>query len=291
MENIIFIGGAHGRSGTTFMKRLLCLHPQVSWVLGNETQYLEMLADFVPHLLDFGAYLPRNTGLAFRRFKESVVQRFGNTSAVNGTLQSLEKRLISDHIYVPRFGNLPLINPLSEREVAEVFDEFTHQLFSQTLVTLGTKFACEKTPSNAQYLGLVHTLFPNARMIVMIRHPLHTALSFLPKDWGPSDPLEAAYFTHVYHARWRSICQNTPDSYYRLIRLEDLIQYPEEHLHQVGEFIGLSWKANHLKKALGLFNIPEDRRVSVSSEILNHMENILDEDIKYFQSLGPNSNM
>jgi hypothetical protein len=285
MKNIIFIGGVHGRSGTTIMKKLLCIHPQVSWVLGNESQYLEVLADFLPNVLNTECYLPRNAGLAFQKFKASICKRFGSSIELDRLMKSLEMQIASRIVHVPRFGDLPIINPLTEDQAVNLINQFTLELFCQALINPKAEFGCEKTPSNAQYLKLAHTFFPNTRMIVMVRHPVHTALSFLPKDWGPSDPLEAAYYTHLHFVRWQSVVQTVPNTFYRLIRLEDLINDPEGNLLNVGQFVGLTWTPRHLEKAVQLMKKPLDRRTALAPDILAQMEKVLAKDIGYFESL------
>ena len=93
MRNIIFIGGAHGRSGTNILKRLLCTHTNVSWVLGDETRYLEFLSELMPNLLADTSYLPRNAGLAFNHFSESILNRFGRSQNISSIINQLKKKL------------------------------------------------------------------------------------------------------------------------------------------------------------------------------------------------------
>lgn len=63
----------------------------------------------------------------------------------------------------------------------------------------------DKAPRNFERVGLILQLFPAARVIWMLRHPLDTVLSCYEQDFGPgqafSNRLDHAARVHVGHAR------------------------------------------------------------------------------------------
>lgn len=285
MEKIIFVGGGHGRSGTNIMKRLLCMHPHVSWVLGDETRLMEFISDLLPKIrYDGDYYLPRRASTQFVTFCQSVLKRFGDDAEVRGALTVLEAQLSCLTTIIPRFGTLPLISSVVDAELPSIFSMFTHRLFAAKMLNPQARFACEKTPSNAQYINLTHTLVPTSQMVVMLRHPIDTALSFLPHDWGPDDPIEAAHYTHAYLSRWRAVSNQVPTSYYLAVKLDEMIEDPPMRLKEVFNFLGIEIDPNSevIIKAAQLLRPSISRRGTVSPQTLRRMAHIMAEDLDAF---------
>lgn len=280
MEGIILVGGGHGRSGTTIMKRLLCSHPQISWVTRAETQIMEIVADLLPYVsYDCDYYLPRRSSTGYVDFRRRVLDRFGDTPEARAVLEELEVEIAGPAVYVPRFRSFPLVKPIPDAELSRLFSSFIHRLFAVSMLNPRAGYACEKTPSNAQYIIQAHSLVPTSKMIVMIRHPLDTALSFLPPEWGPNHPIEAAHYTHAYLSRWRVVSNRVPSSYYITIKLEDLIASPYTVLSETFEFLPIEAGRKIITKAAELLRQPASKREMVSAEELKRMQAILAEDI------------
>jgi hypothetical protein len=279
VEKIILIGGTHGRNGTGIMKRMLATHPDVSSVTHDETQLMEALTRVLPFLQeDGGSYVPRQIGMALVDFQKYIVRRFGQSPRIRQLLDRLIDALDGTRVTIPRFGELPLVQPVPSQEVVRIFRSFVWDLIAEAMLESSAAYAVEKTPSNAQYIVQAYTYVPQSIMLVMTRHPLDVALSFLPHDWGPDHPIDAARYTHLYYQRWRYVKALVPRDYFEEFRLEDLIGDPQL-LEQVFDFVGLTTGADVIHQARTLLRPTVDRRSTIPAHTLDHMTHILQESI------------
>jgi hypothetical protein len=89
----------------------------------------------------------------------------------------------------------------------------------------GARYVVERTPWHAQHLELVAELYPDARVLDIVRDGRAVARSLLAQDWGPGTPAEAA-------VEWRdSVRAAAADGprlspRYRRVRYEDLLEDP-----------------------------------------------------------------
>jgi tetratricopeptide (TPR) repeat protein len=109
----------------------------------------------------------------------------------------------------------------------------------------------DKMPRNFLYAGLIHTVFPRARIIHMRRHPIDTCLSIYFQNFfnpGPySNDLDALahYYGEYLRAmrHWRAVL---PDTTLLEIPYEALVADPEAWTRRLLDFLGLSWDARCL---------------------------------------------
>jgi tetratricopeptide (TPR) repeat protein len=121
----------------------------------------------------------------------------------------------------------------------------------------------DKMPANFLYLGLIHAVFPEARIIHMQRHPIDTCLSIYFQnfyDTGPyANDLDNLAFYYGEYLRitrhWRALLPAT-----RLleIRYEALIEDQEGWTRRMLDFVGLPWDPKCL-------NFHETNRVVITT--------------------------
>ncbi len=104
----------------------------------------------------------------------------------------------------------------------------------------------DKMPANFRYLGLIHAVFPNARIIHMQRHPLDTCLSIYFQDFSNVSPYadDLGNIAHYYGeylrlmAYWRRVL---PAATLLEVPYEGLIEEPESWTRRMLDFIGVPW--------------------------------------------------
>jgi hypothetical protein len=109
----------------------------------------------------------------------------------------------------------------------------------------------DKTPVNSDYLGLIHSVFPNARVIYVRRDPLDTCLSchFTQLSAAYSYTTDLADLVHYYrqHRRlvdhWRAVL---PEGTLLDVPYADLVSDQENWTRKIVEFLGLEWDARCL---------------------------------------------
>ena len=104
----------------------------------------------------------------------------------------------------------------------------------------------DKMPLNFAYAGIIHTAFPNARLIHIRRNPIDTCLSIYTTYFGKgalfaySKPNIVAYYKEYLQMMeyWRT---RLPGDRLLEIDYEKLISSPESVIPKVIEFCGLPW--------------------------------------------------
>ena len=104
----------------------------------------------------------------------------------------------------------------------------------------------DKMPANFLVLGLIHSVFPNSRIIYMRRNPVDTCLSIYFQNFGVSHSYanDLVDLTHFYaqHTRlmghWMSVL---PKNAILEVPYEGLIENQELWSRKMLEFIGLPW--------------------------------------------------
>lgn len=109
------------------------------------------------------------------------------------------------------------------------------------------RYATDKLPLNMMRIGLIRLLFPEAKIIHVLRHPLDTALSayFTPFLFGNEWSMNLLDTARMFGQTWQHIesMKTLPGLHFTRIRYEDLITAPEATLRQVLGFLDLPWNA------------------------------------------------
>jgi hypothetical protein len=138
------------RSGTTLLQRMLDAHPLLA--VSND-----------PHFIPFAP------GVA------------------SGTDPLLSPRLVEWVVDYPTFRRLGLSEHAAREaaQTARTYSEYIAALYDALAAARGKPLAGEKTPRYVRFLPLLHSLFPYARCVHLLRDGRDVALSTL--DWARSD--------------------------------------------------------------------------------------------------------
>src|SRR5262245_14756673 len=116
----------------------------------------------------------------------------------------------------------------------------------------------DHTPANVRHAATLFDLFPDARLIHLIRDGRAVAASVLPLDWGPNRIDRAAHeWVEMVGHGLAAEARFGPSRVAR-VRYEDLLQEPEVTLRRVCEFLGIEYQPRMLR-ADG-FEVPEYTR-------------------------------
>ncbi|HTS51637.1 MAG TPA: sulfotransferase [Burkholderiales bacterium] len=104
----------------------------------------------------------------------------------------------------------------------------------------------DKAPANIDYLGLIHSVFPNARLIYLRRDPIDTCLSCYFQQLGPAlnFTMDLEDLAHYYRehqrlmAHWRRVL---PADALLEVPYEELVSEQEPWTRRILEFLNLPW--------------------------------------------------
>ena len=110
----------------------------------------------------------------------------------------------------------------------------------------------DKAPVNSDHLGLIHSIFPNARIIHMQRDPIDTCLScyFQQFSLSMTFTMDLSDLAHYYRehrrlmAHWHEVL---PPGTILKVPYEELVADQEGWTRRVLEFIGLGWDEHCLE--------------------------------------------
>ncbi len=206
----IFVVGA-SRSGTTLLQLLLNAHPNIT--VSGELHYFDtilQLKKMVPtiesdaDLKDFFVHLPRVSGFQY-------------LPRIDDVLEKVQERL--------------------RHEDSRSYEKFYYFLLKEyALLEKPTSRFGEKTPENIRYLEQIIEIFPNARIIHIVRDPRDVVSSMLKVAWTANDVV-------MNTLKWKcdmfcgiEFSLKHPSAYLE-IRYEDLVLKSEAQLTSVCTFL------------------------------------------------------
>lgn len=204
MENkLIFLIGTP-RSGTTLLARMLGSHSAIY----NRPE---------PHLLTPLAHLGY-----YGTVQKAPYDPFNVTQAIHELVEEL---------------------PRKEDDYLDACRAYTDVIYSRLLATSGREFFLDKTPAYALVLNFIAKLYPQARYVVLTRHPVAIfssyVASFFDGDYGVAqshNPILNRYVPAI--ARF---LEQRPAPLIH-VRYEDVVQAPEPALQEICKFLGLAFE-------------------------------------------------
>jgi tetratricopeptide (TPR) repeat protein len=197
--------------------------------------------------------------------RESLVSAAGGTANsmkpvfVVGMMRSgtsLVEQIIASHPAAAGAGELSFWNdavrkhdalirrePLGEGLRKELAEGYLSALARHSVDALRV---VDKAPINSDYLGVIHSVFPNARIIYMRRDPIDTCLScyFQPFSAALNFTMDLSDLAHYYRehqrlmAHWRAVL---PAGAILDVPYAELVADQEGWTRKILDFIGLDW--------------------------------------------------
>jgi tetratricopeptide (TPR) repeat protein len=170
---------------------------------------------------------------------------------------SLAEQIIASHPSVHGAGELPFWSDAVRRHEAAVREgaldaALRTQLATEYLRVLegvagGARRVVDKAPVNSEYLGIIHSVFPQARIIYMRRDPIDTCLSCYFQQFSAAlnFTMDLEDLAHYYRehqrlmAHWRSAL---PQNAMLEVPYSQLVSDQERWTRRMLEFLGLEWE-------------------------------------------------
>ena len=253
LNPIVLLGP--GRSGTTLLYKLLCMHPAVAFITNYHVRPL--MRPFAPLAL---RYVPRDASLRRRAW-------FTTDGGANLTRRSSLWRAIPTPVEgeaVYRACGLTLgetTGPADERTQARL-----RQRFRQIQKQHGASALVLKRTANNRRIPAIASAFPDAKYVLIWRDGRAVANSLVRVEWwmdhqvwwaGGKTPremnLDATGMIELAANNWlqevaaieRGLA-SVDSSRVLTIRYENLIEYPRDVITRVAQFAGLETSADYL---------------------------------------------
>jgi len=273
---IIFILGSP-RSGTTMMGRILGNNPLVCTF--KELHFFEKLstASDIDRKLNFQEAIDLASRLCFAN-KRTLKSR-NDYKKYNKNAFDIIKRIPEDNFF-----------PIS------IYTAFLKYTTEQA----GKKISCEQTPGYVFYLKEILSLYPNAKIINMVRDPRDVILS-QKKRWK-------RYYKHNLYlsARtwmnynvittsklWTSAINNANAFKHHervcFVKFENILENPEHEVQKICDFIGIDYSDNMLNVPMtGSSLIPDtpEKKIIDKTRTLNWIQGLNQSEIFFIQKIA-----
>ena len=200
----IFVGGT-GRSGTTITSGLLGRHPD--WKrLHTEVKFISNhggLADLVEG---------RTT---FRRFERRIMKRWWSRGERKGLKLILSRRDIEDALVQLQAG--------LRTDRARAAATFAHRLLDPLAEQERASGWIEMTPNAALTARTLLRMFPDMKLLHLVRDGRDVACSVLKMSWGPNEPHAALDWWARRLEQGFAACEGLPADRVMVMHLEDLV--------------------------------------------------------------------
>lgn len=265
----VFVVGCP-RSGTTLLQRMLDHHPQLA--VAYDTH-------FIP----------------------SVIKELAP-----GANPILTPEIVEDVRNFERFDRLGLPEESVDRAVrkSRTYSEFVSALYSELARLHDKPLAGEKSPGYAKFIPSLHALFPEAKIVHIIRDGRDVALSL--RDWARNKNKGPARRPGLWQDETIAACalwwadrvekgrhhgKKLGHSLYYELQYEELVARPEANLRGLAHFLDLPYAPEMLAYHVGKMNNKSGRSAKASwlppTSGLRDWRTEMDErDIELFEALA-----
>ena len=177
--NPVFVGGT-GRSGSTIVGDLLDHHPAITMTLPSEVRFITGNNGIADALAKAG----KPAGL---KAAELAVNRIHNRwffrAENSGLHTSMSQKFVTETTdkYLAHFENSP-------QQASQVL---VYSIMEKVALGCDAERWVDTTPANARKANLIAPIYPQHKVIVMVRDGRDVAASFVHQTFGPSDVFEA----------------------------------------------------------------------------------------------------
>ena len=157
-------------------------------------------------------------------------------------------------MHLNKIARIENLMNLSEREVIKLRDVYHQELIKHTNIKkIKNKILIDKLPLSIIDIGLILRLFPNAKFILSLRHPLDCILSCFMQTFNLNNAM-ANFLDLKTTAQLYSNSMKLFDIYckvfkikYHIVKYEDLIHSLKSEAISLLKFLDLSWQDNMAK--------------------------------------------
>jgi len=177
--NPVFVGGT-GRSGSTIVGDLLDHHPAITMTLPSEVRFITGNNGIADALAKAG----KPAGL---KAAELAVDRIHNRWFFRDENSGLHTSMSQEYVtettekYLAHFENSP-------QQASQVL---VYSIMEKVALGCDAERWVDTTPANARKANLIAPIYPQHKVIVMVRDGRDVAASFVHQTFGPSDVFEA----------------------------------------------------------------------------------------------------
>ncbi len=278
MEPIFLVGGS-GRSGTTILSKLLATHPQLTETPetrflvdpGGICDFYNVAKTWTPYnahyaFADLERVLKQVSSTSTidriivrleKKLKELLPQF--RLSARYSSLEICKiapsfETLVKDYLNSIRTCSYPMnwvgmerfekycFNhiPDQQRETLLATRQFLENYFADVCKSLHSDYYFEKNTWNILHYKTINEIYPNLKLVHIVRDPYDVILSYMQQSWMPCDVKVATSIYVDIMTKWLREKAQYPYNYIE-VKFEDLVRKPFEIMSKIYQFFNLPY--------------------------------------------------
>ena len=144
---------------------------------------------------------------------------------------------------------------IPRESLKRIFQEFFRNVIGGVLKKQSKNLFVEDNTWNILFASDLLQLISGSKLISVIRDPRDVVASLSTQKWMPTDKEKCAMIYKDIMSEWKKINKGLPKNLWMEIKLENLIDKPENTMRKVTDFIGLSWEEKMINFDLSKGNI------------------------------------
>ncbi len=156
---------------------------------------------------------------SFRDFRKLMLSRWWDRTVADGSRRGVARLVSRDLVE----DALDVLREELELDPWHAAAEFLHRLLDPMAVAAGASGWVEMTPTNIVKADGLVRIFPDAKLVHVVRDGRDVACSVASQFWGPNDLDAALDWWAIRLERGLAACERLPADRVILVRMEDLI--------------------------------------------------------------------
>ena len=117
--------------------------------------------------------------------------------------------------------------------------KFLQALNEEKMREAGVTRWCDDTPLNAHYGAFLLELYPEGKIVHMVRDPRDVAASYVEKSWASRDLEKTLIRLKRHYIELMKVEGSLPEQGFRTFRLEDFTADPDGQQDELSRFLGI----------------------------------------------------
>ena len=165
-------------------------------------------------------------------------------------------------------------SPNQIKKIEDVLGSFLMNIYASVLKKSNAYIYMDDNTWSFLWLDKIIKLIPEVRLIHIYRDPRDVVSSYSKQNWAPNDPKQAAILYYDLMTQWQQIKTKIPETYFREISLENLINNPGKVLGGICDFFDIPWHNSLLETDLSQGHCGRWKK-DLSKEVANDISSIL----------------
>ncbi len=144
-------------------------------------------------------------------------------------------------------GYVRKLDDLTEIDIKKIRKDYFSEVKKISLDFLNKKYLIDKLPLNILYLPLIKTVFPEAKIILAMRHPIDSCLSCFFQEFTQRPPLDnflefeksVEFYSQIFTST-EHLLENNSNLF--TIKYEDVLGDMESSITQLLSFLDMDWE-------------------------------------------------